>query len=325
MKKIYPLLILPFMLICSSNLPPKQCGEHGYSHFINSPEVLRSAEMCSYAYKSDKKIKERYGDSNRLYIETIKETDIKYFIIYEDINNTQHIVIRGTASYSNVKTDGKYKKVKNNKLSKFNSDIIDQSVKKNEKLDIYVHRGFNKAGQSVYDDIIKNDLLEKRYLTTVQGHSLGGAAALLVYLFLYTDGVDLGMLYTFGQPRVLTTDGVLKFRCIPCIRFVNEDDMVPCVPPSKFAFGLITSIPLWRHGLYRHLGDEVILLKDSNYVYLEYHDAERLNVTSFWKQLGKKELSIHDHHIPEYIKNLKIKKDVVTEQQFKDQKKYKSE
>lgn len=206
----------------------------------------------------------------------------------------------------------------------FDSDIIDQSVKKNKKLDTWVHRGFNKAGESVYNDIIENNLLEKRYLTTVQGHSLGGAAALIVYLLLYTDEVELGMLYTFGQPKVLVTDGVLKFRCIPCIRFVNEDDMVPCVPPSKFAFGLLTSIPLWRHGLYRHLGDEVIILKDSNYVYLEYHDAERLNVTAFWRRLGKQQLSIHDHHIPEYLKNLDIKKDVITERDYRKRRKYKT-
>ena len=312
-------------LDCSPTLPPKQCGEVDYSHFVNFPEVERAAEMCSFAYESNKEIKKRYGAENRLYIKTIKETDIKYFIIYEDMMNKQHIVVRGTASFANVKTDGKYKKVKNNKLSKFDSDIIDQSVEKDKKLNIFVHRGFNKAGKSVYKDIVDNNLLEKRYLTTVQGHSLGGAVALLAYLFLYTDGVNLGMLYTFGQPKTLTTDGVLKFRCIPYIRFVNEDDMVPCVPPSKFAFGLFTSIPLWRHGLYQHLGDEVILLKDSNYVYLEYHDAERLNVTSFWNHLGKGELSIHDHLMPKYLRNLKIKKEVITEREFKNQNNYKTD
>ena len=322
MKKF--LFLLPFLFVCSSQLlPPKQCGEAGYSHFVNFPEVERAAEMCHLAYEPDSVIRERYEQENRVYIKMIKETDIKYYIIYEDMRNRQHVVIRGTASFDNVKTDGKYKKVKNEKLTKFESDMIDQSVEKDEKLEIYVHRGFNKAGKSVYNDIMKNALLEKRYLTTVQGHSLGGAAALILYLCLYADSVNLGMLYTFGQPKALTTDGVLKFRCIPCIRFVNENDMVPCVPPSKFALGLFTSIPLWRHGLYRHLGDEVILLKDSNYVYLEYHDAERLNVTSFWNRLGKGELSIHDHMMPQYLKNLEIKKSVITEQDFKDQDKYK--
>jgi len=305
MKK-FLFLLIPFLFVCSSNLPPKQCGEAGYSHFVNFPEVERAAEMCDFAYGTDAEIQERYGKMNRLHINTIKKTDIKYFIIYEDMQNKQHIVIRGTDSFDNIKTDGRYVKVKNEKLTEFDSDIIDQSVEKDEKLDIYVHRGFNKAGKSVYKDIIDNDLLENRYLTTVQGHSLGGAAALILYLYLYTDNIKLGMLYTFGQPKTLTTDGVLKFRCIPCIRFVNEKDMVPLIPPSKFALGLFTSIPLWRHGFYRHLGDEVILLKDSNYVYLEYHDAERLNVTGFWNHLGKDELSIHDHHMPQYLKNLKI-------------------
>ncbi len=324
MKKLTLFLIIPFFLLCSKKLPPKQCGEYRYTHFVNFPEVNRFAERCLYAYEPDSAIMARYGDTNRVFIKTLKKTDIKYFIVYEDIKNTQHITIRGTASFSNVKTDGKYKKTWNNKLSAYESDLIDTGKVLNSKLDVYVHRGFNAAANSVYNDIVKNNRLEKRYNTTVSGHSLGAASALLVYLNLLTDGVNLhGMLYTFGQPKVLAYDGVLKYRCIPCIRFINEDDMVPLVPPSKWALGLITSIPLWRHGLYRHLGDEVILLKDSNYVYLEYHDAERMSVTGFWRNLGKGRVSIHDHHMPSYMKNLRLKKEVITERDYKDREDFK--
>jgi hypothetical protein len=239
------------------------------------------------------------------------------------MQNKQHITIRGTASYSNVKTDGKYKKVKNEKLSDHVSALIDTGKEMNKRLDVYVHKGFNAAANSVYKDIKDNNRLESRYLTTVSGHSLGAAAALLLYLNLMIDSVKLDIIYTFGQPKALAYDGVLKYRCIPCIRFINEDDMVPLVPPSKFAFGIFTSIPLWRHGLYRHLGDEVILLKDSNYVYLEYHDAERTSVTSFWKNLGKGDVSIKDHHMPAYLKNLRVKKEVITEVDYKNRDDYK--
>ena len=324
MRKFLPLLIIPFLILCSRQLPPKQCGDYGYSHFVNFPEVDRYAERCFYAYEPDSVIMARYGDTNRVFIKTIIENDIKYFIVYEDIKNTQHITIRGTASFSNVKTDGKYKKEYNSKLSKHISSQIDTGKVKNKKLDIYVHRGFNAAANSVYNDIIKNKRLEKNYNTTVSGHSLGAATALLLYLNLLVDSVKMdGMLYTFGQPKALAYDGVLKYRCIPCMRFVNEDDMVPLVPPSKWALGLITSIPLWQHGLYRHLGDEVILLKDSNYVYLEYHDAERMSVTGFWNRLSKGEVSIQDHHMPSYLKNLRIKREVITEIDYKKKENYK--
>lgn len=323
MKKLLICIFIIFCLFdCSRRFPPRQCGEYDYSHFVNFPEVDRYAERCFYAYEPDSVIMARYGDSNRVFIKTLKKTDIKYFIIYEDINNKQHIVIRGTASFSNVKTDGKYKKVKNKKLSHFISDLVDSGKVKNEKLNVYIHRGFNSSANALYKDIIENNRLEKGYLTTVTGHSLGGAAALLLYLNLYVDSLNLGMLYTFGQPKALAYDGVLKYRCIPCIRFINEYDLVPLVPPSKFAFGLITSLPLWRHGLYRHLGDEVILLKDSNYVYLEYHDAERMSVTNFWKQLSRGEISINDHHMPAYLKNLRMKKDVITEVDYKKRHEY---
>ena len=57
MKKF---LLVPFLLLvldCSPTLPPKQCGEGGYSHFVNFPEVERAAEMCALAYESDEEIK----------------------------------------------------------------------------------------------------------------------------------------------------------------------------------------------------------------------------------------------------------------------------
>ena len=324
MKRLIVLSCLLAIVACTSDAlkSKKTCGDGAnYSHFVNFPAVERAAERCMYAYESDSAILAKYSYGNRLFIKTLSNVEIKYFIIYDDMKNTQHIAIRGTDNFENVKTDARFKKVHNIKLSDYQSEVCDSLVK-NEKLDVWVHKGFNIAANAIYKDIVDNDRLEPRYITTVTGHSLGGAAALLVYLNLHVDGVKLDIMYTFGQPKALTTDGVMKFRCIPYIRFVNEDDLVPLVPPSRLGFGLITSISLWRHGLYRHVGDEVILLKDSNYVYLEYHDAERLRVSSFWRSLGKRDVSLHDHHIPSYLKNLQIKKDVITERKYKDRKKY---
>lgn len=324
MKRII-IIAVCLLMACSYRLPPRECGEYGYSHFVNFPEVQRAIEMCDYTYKSDEEIKEKYDHGTRVFIEYLKDIDVRYFIVYDDMLKRQYVVIRGTATLDNAKTDGKYRKTLNKRLTGFMPRLAQDSLVKNERLKIYAHRGFNKAGQTIYRDITGNDRLAKGYETAVYGHSLGGAAALIVYLNLYVDDdVKLGMLYTFGQPKVLAHDGVLKYRCVPCIRFVNEDDIVPLVPPTKFGLGLITSLPLWRHGPYRHLGDEVILLKDSNYVYLEYHDAERINTASFWRKLGRREVSVHDHHTPQYLANLEIKKDVITEREYRERRHYKT-
>lgn len=303
--KIYLVALLLLFVGCSSNIPKKECeeGALGYSHIFNPLEVERAAIRCNYAYMIDDSIKDYYMPTN-VFIKTIKETDIKYFIYYDHLLSRQHITIRGTASLKNAMTDGQYRKVYN------------------EKLGIWVHKGFNEAAMSVYKDIVNSNRLEKKYLTTITGHSLGGAVAGIVYLMLYEDGLNLGMTYTFGQPMFTNKKGLRKYRCVNLLRFVNEKDMVPHVPPTHYALGLLASIALWRHGTYRHIGDEVLLLKDSNYVYLEYHYAEGVKINSFWRNVLRKEVSLEDHHMPAYLKSLKNKNNVITEQKFKNRNKY---
>ncbi len=82
----------------------------------------------------------------------------------------------------------------------------------------------------------------------------------------------------FGQPKVTDKAGVKVYDFLPLTRVVDENDVVPLVPPIT----LFNSI----HGIYEHLGDEVILLRDEYYVYLEKHDAARKSVGSFWENLG---------------------------------------
>lgn len=59
------------------------------------------------------------------------------------------------------------------------------------------------------------------------------------------------------------------------------------------------------HGIYEHLGSEVILLKGQYYVYLEKHDATRKSVGNFWKDLGRE--SIKEHFMDHYLENIEKK------------------
>ncbi|MFE4368666.1 lipase family protein [Streptomyces sp. NPDC056835] len=103
----------------------------------------------------------------------------------------------------------------------------------------FVHHGFHQALQSVYPQI-RDTIQELR--TNGQsiwftGHSLGGALAMLAgtrWYFeeprLLPDGV-----YTFGQPRtcerLLAGAHNTAFRN-RCYRFVNNNDIVPHLPPE---------------------------------------------------------------------------------------------
>jgi triacylglycerol lipase len=104
-----------------------------------------------------------------------------------------------------------------------------------------VHSGFWEEANKVYPGILeavkagrKKD--EKVY---VCGHSLGGAMAVLVAEMLCHDKIPVEELKTFGQPRV----GTRKFRrhLEGCKigsyhRYVNNNDIVPRVPPALFGF-----------------------------------------------------------------------------------------
>ncbi|MEU5051301.1 lipase family protein [Streptomyces sp. NPDC021096] len=103
----------------------------------------------------------------------------------------------------------------------------------------YVHYGFAQALESIFPTV--KDTLEE-FRTNGQslwftGHSLGGALAMLAGARLYledprqlADGI-----YTFGQPR--TCDRLLaaaydKGFKQRMVRFVNNNDIVPQMPPE---------------------------------------------------------------------------------------------
>lgn len=104
-----------------------------------------------------------------------------------------------------------------------------------------VHRGFYAYAQKVYPLIleeIQKNATEKSEVY-VCGHSLGGAMAVLVAENLVSDGIAVKELRTFGQPRVgtkgfiehLGTCGIGEYK-----RYVNNNDVVPKVPPTFLFF-----------------------------------------------------------------------------------------
>ncbi|UFR06786.1 lipase family protein [Streptomyces sp. Go40/10] len=103
----------------------------------------------------------------------------------------------------------------------------------------YVHYGFAQALESVFPTV-KAALEETR--TNGQslfftGHSLGGALAMLAGARLYLEDPKLlaDGVYTYGQPR--TCDRFLAEACNKgfkqrMFRFVNNNDVVPTLPPE---------------------------------------------------------------------------------------------
>ena len=96
------------------------------------------------------------------------------------------------------------------------SEDLHIAVREDRKIAIPVHAGFDRAARAIYADV--NPYLKPGYKTYLTGHSLGGAVAALLSVYLIEDGVDVVRVLTFGQPRFTTADGVRRLGFLPLAR-----------------------------------------------------------------------------------------------------------
>jgi len=155
--------------------------------------LVEMAEYCNKIYDEGKEL---------------RDNEFAYNVV-EDRGVTI-ISIRGTNNGRNVLTN------------------IDARPFKDRKLDLQIHRGFRDASEKLRDDIIENHALEESVILT--GHSLGGAIAQIIGLWLEDDAYDV-QIYTFGSPAVTTASvggSAIHFRV------VQRNDPVPFLPPIPY-------------------------------------------------------------------------------------------
>jgi triacylglycerol lipase len=267
----YPTILglLALMLV-----PLSSCGKKPTQTLpptpLNFGLALQYAQRANLAYEQDEVIRNASGKGSRISISPPLSSGVKAYVEVDDANRLQWIVVRGTSSLVNIRADVDYNKVVDSRLQ------------------IPLHKGFADAAVQVYQ--FAKPLLKTGYETRLTGHSYGGAAAVIVLMLLKEDGVPLGQAMTFGQPKVTNRDGVRKYRTLPLLRFENDKDPVPSLPPLEL-FAVLDEGP------YQHFGPEVVLEEGTNYRYYPEHQAELFSVLSFWNNL--KNLSIQD--VPEHF------------------------
>ena len=141
-------------------------------------------------------------------------------VVFKSHNNTIFIAFRGT------------------EMSSLHDIQVDCMVTKRHTQDGgHVHSGFWYALNAVYDEIqtwmIEHSSLDDMILVT--GHSLGGAIATLCGARL-THSDYRPVIYTFGAPRIGDHAFASRFDHIHLFRFVNNNDIVPRLPPTKFGY-----------------------------------------------------------------------------------------
>lgn len=257
---------------------------------INFGELYTYAERSNAAYKAESVIRSKYPSTVRVY--SPDQTAVRYFLERNDKTHTQFITIRGTANSENFSED------------------LEIRVREDRKIDIPVHAGFDLAARAIYGDV--KSYLKPGYKTYVTGHSLGGAVAAILTIYMIEDGVEVVRVVTFGQPRFTTADGVKRLSFLPLARVVDENDIVPMVPPA--------TVTDPRFGPYEHVGPEVILLEGRDIVYLPAHDATRISLGEFWRSISFADLK--DHEMKKYLKRIAGKSKGVTEVSYNDREKF---
>lgn len=240
----------------------------------NFTEVEWFAQHAAMAYNSEAEIRAAYP--NTTLVATSKER-VQFFLETDPVKKQQIVAVRGTSNLANAREDADYRE------------------SRNPQLDIWVHRGFDADAEVVYQML--DGHLQKDFALILTGHSLGAAIATLLMMIYREAGYTIAPTYNFGQPKVTNGKGVAKYADLPLCRVVDENDLVPFLPPLDFVDGI--------HGGYEHLGTELVLLRDDYYSLLSEPRAEKESVTDFWRNLGHE--SIREHYMANYLTRIQSK------------------
>ena len=270
-------LILTGGVSCSSSSWLERNESEPLDKAINVSEIFEFAKLAEFTYESDEQIQKTY--TNLLLAEELPVFKSKYFITKDDSARTLNIAIRGTANVQNALTDLTYQK------------------EKDPRHDIYLHKGFGEATRELYEAIQPHlePFRQQEYRLGLTGHSLGGAMAVILMMYLLDDNYIIDRVITFGQPKVTNEDGIKKFQGSPVLRVIYDNDPVPLVPP-------VTPRSI-MNGMYRHFGAQTILLRGPNFVYLDEKLASDPGVTSYWSSLGIEISSSKEHDVTEHLTN----------------------
>jgi len=258
---------------------------------LNFKLAYHAAQLSNGVYKGRSRILGKIAERGLSgFVETPGNNDVQYAIIYNHNRRIQAIAVRGTVGRVNWG---------------LNKDTVGV---RDEKTGILMHRGFKTAAEAIYDDV--KPRLRRGYKTYLTGHSLGGAVAAILGIYLRHDGVRLGGIYTFGQPKFTDAAGARAYRNLPLLRFIYQNDAVIFVP----------DVTKDGEQLFAHVGPAVNLLRGPHYVYLSAEETFELSQGSFRNFFGI--VSVQDHYMKWYLEGLRDKLGGAKRVSFEDRDQY---
>lgn len=239
-------------------------------------DLLHYAQLSNSAYDPRDAIARmaREMSSQLIMHEQVSGLDVSYFLLTDSINKTHWIAVRGTVSVKNTLVN------------------LDLQLIPNKDIGIQLHRGFAETAKDIFQKI--QPKLNKDFIIKISGHSLGGAVATVLAMYLDINNFSVTRIVTFGQPKVTNFTGSRKFAQLDILRVVTAKDFVPLLPPVDMVDVNLTDLnSISNVGLYWPLGQEIILLDKNEYSFAKGLDS-MLRTTKFLNK--QPDMSNLKHH-----------------------------
>ena len=268
-------MLLPIALLCLSTSLSASDRDA-----VNFSELRAQAIFADAAYQSEAAIRELLepGDYELTLYHTIPGIQVAFFLATSELTETQVVSIRGTSNIENAMLD------------------ISLKLRVDPATGVSLHEGFAYSARQIYAEL--KPLLKPEYKINVTGHSLGGAIALILAMFVDLDQFNVDQVVTFGQPKVTNISGANRIHHINIIRVVDPHDLVPLVP-------LFDPLDISNIDVYWHAGQEVVLLDANQYALLEGVDS-MLRATKFTQRRLSEE-NLRNHQMAAYLNLIEVR------------------
>lgn len=257
-----------YLVIAISFAPHAYAAPQNNDKSVKFPRIKVYADFSNASYQTPAQIREVCSAHhyNLTHYGNIPAMEVSYFIATDDANKSLLITVRGTSNIENAMVD------------------VALKLTPDKKAGISLHNGFASAAQAIYAEV--KPYIKPGYQIDTTGHSLGGAVALILAMYLDVDHYSMGHVITFGQPKVTNLTGATKFDALQVIRVVTQKDLVPLVPPFD-------PVDYRNIGIYWHLGTEVVMFPNSTYSILRGLNS-MLRATKFTQEpLTENNLQYH--------------------------------
>jgi triacylglycerol lipase len=248
-----------------------------------------AAQLANQAYQGGSEIIGKYP-GRRAWVATPGSTKVQYVLIHNDQRKIQVIAVRGTANDKNWSLDE------------------DKRAARYGHSGVLLHRGFRTIADTIYRDV--KPRLKPGYTTYLTGHSLGGAVAAIMGIYMMDDGVKVGHIVTFGQPKFTNEAGARAYQRLPLTRVMNQNDVVALWPDSFDK----------QQQQFAHIGPLVNLLPGPHYSFIPAGKAMEASQGALGRYLLQ--VSVPDHKLDRYLQNLRPKLSGAKEVPLADRERY---